>query len=139
MIRRPPISTRTDTLFPYTTLFRSHRLTAPARQVGLLLVLRTPLCLSRIHCAGGHSYPLEGRHIQRTNSYTVSRWVWLVAYSLLLFYGRSRIARILWLRNRVGSGRWRPTMRSSATRPIVRAGHTQIGRASCREGVCQYW
>src|SRR3546814_1001326 len=25
MIRRPPISTRTDTLFPYTTLFRSKR------------------------------------------------------------------------------------------------------------------
>src|SRR3546814_1910741 len=24
MIRRPPISTRTDTLFPYTTLFRSY-------------------------------------------------------------------------------------------------------------------
>src|SRR3546814_19644993 len=30
MIRRPPRSTRTDTLFPYTTLFRSHSL--PARQ-----------------------------------------------------------------------------------------------------------
>src|SRR3546814_2326913 len=28
MIRRPPRSTRTDTLFPYTTLFRSRR---PAR------------------------------------------------------------------------------------------------------------
>src|SRR3546814_20186777 len=26
MIRRPPRSTRTDTLFPYTTLFRSHHL-----------------------------------------------------------------------------------------------------------------
>src|SRR3546814_7314699 len=26
MIRRPPKSTRTDTLFPYTTLFRSERL-----------------------------------------------------------------------------------------------------------------
>src|SRR3546814_6740509 len=25
MIRRPPRSTRTDTLLPYTTLFRSHR------------------------------------------------------------------------------------------------------------------
>src|SRR3546814_19906428 len=24
MLRRPPSSTRTDTLFPYTTLFRSH-------------------------------------------------------------------------------------------------------------------
>src|SRR3546814_6285769 len=30
MIRRPPRSTRTDTLFPYTTLFRSQR---PAGQV----------------------------------------------------------------------------------------------------------
>src|SRR3546814_10211391 len=28
MIRRPPRSTRTDTLFPYTTLFRSLRLDA---------------------------------------------------------------------------------------------------------------
>src|SRR3546814_6293474 len=32
MIRRPPRSTRTDTLFPYTTLFRS-RLTAGAREI----------------------------------------------------------------------------------------------------------
>src|SRR3546814_1880956 len=33
MLRRPPISTRTDTLFPYTTLFRSrrHRATAYVR------------------------------------------------------------------------------------------------------------
>src|SRR3546814_2872696 len=30
MIRRPPRSTRTDTLFPYTTLFRSGRLGDPA-------------------------------------------------------------------------------------------------------------
>src|SRR3546814_3390819 len=29
MIRRPPRSTRTDTLFPYTTLFRSRRSTMP--------------------------------------------------------------------------------------------------------------
>src|SRR3546814_7130067 len=28
MIRRPPRSTRTDTLFPYTTLFRSHHFAA---------------------------------------------------------------------------------------------------------------
>src|SRR3546814_8467571 len=30
MIRRPPRSTRTDTLFPYTTLFRSHLMTHAA-------------------------------------------------------------------------------------------------------------
>src|SRR3546814_13433673 len=29
MIRRPPRSTRTDTLFPYTTLFRSHGASSP--------------------------------------------------------------------------------------------------------------
>src|SRR3546814_1136853 len=43
MIRRPPRSTRTDTLFPYTTLFRSHGLdsvsvtrkcSVPARSAG---------------------------------------------------------------------------------------------------------
>src|SRR3546814_15125262 len=29
MLRRPPISTRTDTLFPYTTLFRSFTVSPP--------------------------------------------------------------------------------------------------------------
>src|SRR3546814_17910925 len=33
MIRRPPRSTRTDTLFPYTTLFRSHQRGSAARQI----------------------------------------------------------------------------------------------------------
>src|SRR3546814_6598858 len=33
MIRRPPRSTRTDTLFPYTTLFRSRALVAGGRTV----------------------------------------------------------------------------------------------------------
>src|SRR3546814_1990781 len=32
MIRRPPRSTRTDTLFPYTTLFRSHPIDSSACQ-----------------------------------------------------------------------------------------------------------
>src|SRR3546814_16694014 len=39
MIRRPPRSTRTDTLFPYTTLFRSvQRLPADARRKGVAAV-----------------------------------------------------------------------------------------------------
>src|SRR3546814_4231044 len=48
MIRRPPRSTRTDTLFPYTTLFRSSGISKGFRQflqsavltVGALLVIR---------------------------------------------------------------------------------------------------
>src|SRR3546814_17994984 len=34
MIRRPPRSTRTDTLFPYTTLFRSHQFVGRAEGQG---------------------------------------------------------------------------------------------------------
>src|SRR3546814_12232921 len=44
MIRRPPRSTRTDTLFPYTTLFRSSRsLHRVARTGAQLLYRRTRL------------------------------------------------------------------------------------------------
>src|SRR3546814_2604460 len=35
MIRRPPRSTRTDTLFPYTTLFRSHEMRLPRFAIDL--------------------------------------------------------------------------------------------------------
>src|SRR3546814_15336854 len=35
MIRRPPRSTRTDTLFPYTTLFRSEAIAEGTRQKAL--------------------------------------------------------------------------------------------------------
>src|SRR3546814_5761401 len=43
MIRRPPRSTRTDTLFPYTTLFRSH----PQDPLGHPIRVEN---LERVHC-----------------------------------------------------------------------------------------
>src|SRR3546814_2521706 len=51
MIRRPPRSTRTDTLFPYTTLFRS-------------LALRVGRGLERAHAGGAH------RHDPRSEEHT---------------------------------------------------------------------
>src|SRR3546814_6512135 len=56
MIRRPPRSTRTDTLFPYTTLFRSIRKiradvlwrARPDTWAGY----RGEECTTRAHCAG---------------------------------------------------------------------------------------
>src|SRR3546814_5269272 len=44
MLRRPPRSTRTDTLFPYTTLFRSRSLRRPSCSA-----LRPPLLLRASH------------------------------------------------------------------------------------------
>src|SRR3546814_2354089 len=54
MIRRPPRSTRTDTLFPYTTLFRSHdaRATSPRCRAAAAGPCRWP------HAAAG---PADGR------------------------------------------------------------------------------
>src|SRR3546814_11723614 len=51
MIRRPPRSTRTDTLFPYTTLFRSNVLQARAQ----LKVQRADL-LPTINASGSANY-----------------------------------------------------------------------------------
>src|SRR3546814_12396714 len=39
MLRRPPISSRSDTLFPFTTLFRSAELAASLLLVGLGLLV----------------------------------------------------------------------------------------------------
>src|SRR3546814_20962576 len=52
MIRRPPRSTRTDTLFPYTTLFRSTR----------RCDVTTITCVDLFCGAGGltHGFVLEG-------------------------------------------------------------------------------
>src|SRR3546814_12135655 len=59
MIRRPPRSTRTDTLFPYTTLFRSgdgalgevEQPGGEAQEGGLA---RAVVADQRHHLAGGH-------------------------------------------------------------------------------------
>src|SRR3546814_3177034 len=61
MIRRPPRSTRTDTLFPYTTLFRSYRVREEAHQQaggG-----SRPLHLARHH--GVADPPRRARHDRR--------------------------------------------------------------------------
>src|SRR3546814_6061584 len=49
MIRRPPRSTRTDTLFPYTTLFRSMRALSPLVSCGVAAQVET---VTAVHSAG---------------------------------------------------------------------------------------
>src|SRR3546814_19417379 len=56
MIRRPPRSTRTYTLFPYTTLFRSD-----VEALGILKSVGVPICAAKIDDHGlarGDRYPL---------------------------------------------------------------------------------
>src|SRR3546814_4656435 len=50
MIRRPPRSTRTDTLFPYTTLFRSPF--APSLSKGRSFPTKDGRCFDRLSASG---------------------------------------------------------------------------------------
>src|SRR3546814_426783 len=54
MIRRPPISTRTDTLFPYTTLFRSDNVVRAAidQKVARVVLLSTDKAVYPINAMG---------------------------------------------------------------------------------------
>src|SRR3546814_5779512 len=64
MVRRPPRSTRTDTLFPYTTLFRS-------RHSSTLLPPRTRVrCENNSNCRGASPQPRSGR----TSCVTMTNW-----------------------------------------------------------------
>src|SRR3546814_15031077 len=102
MIRRPPRSTRTDTLFPYTTLFRSHVLTDPG-----------PWVADEANAAGtGVGQPLPDRVVDGAVRVQVQR-----------------------VQGQVAAG--------GILGPVVgerddRATAVGIGRASCRERVCQY-
>src|SRR3546814_14163276 len=114
MIRRPPRSTRTDTLFPYTTLFRS--------------LLRDP-GLADPTAITNRQYYLHERMREldsQSSRWTDGRWQVLEAE-----FG-DEIARAF--RDGVVAY-WRrhsPKLRSEG-----KAGH-KIGRASCRERVSQY-
>src|SRR3546814_5774587 len=61
MIRRPPRSTRTDTLFPYTTLFRSAARAAAAGDV--VGDRRAQAAAGRR--PGGQALPAAGRRLRR--------------------------------------------------------------------------
>src|SRR3546814_18132714 len=113
MIRRPPRSTRTDTLFPYTTLFRS--LSVPR-----LLVLNVLEMLYAL---------LVGRRGQARD--VLSSWTWNLR----------RLGEIRAARSQVKGFRGIPdrelndAMISGSARISQ---YVQIGSASCRDRVCQY-
>src|SRR3546814_20607992 len=66
MIRRPPRSTRTDTLFPYTTLFRSRRC-APITGRATCASWRTWCAVSRCSTARKPSIATSSRSEEHTS------------------------------------------------------------------------
>src|SRR3546814_20292744 len=151
MIRRPPRSKRTDTLFPYTTLFRSdHR-------IELLLGQRAPPALVLRRRAGRHlvghlvEEEVDG-HVEHPRQVEQSARADPVSAAFVLLHllkGEADGLSELFLAHteqrppqadpaahmniyRIG------TAFSTVTRRHAVSRHPQIGRASCRERVCQY-
>src|SRR3546814_4765616 len=84
MIRRPPISTRTDTLFPYTTLFRSAALGIyPNASIASTTFLRVS--------GWTWLWPLSTREIDATDSPAWRATSRIVAGGLAMVMGLRRV------------------------------------------------
>src|SRR3546814_12929094 len=106
MIRRPPRSTRTDTLFPYTTLFRS-----PGR--------------------GGHDHVHAAHRVDAVIVDLGEDDLFLEAHGIVATTIEAfcrHAAKVADARHRDGD---------QAIEELVHP-LAEIGRASCRERVCQY-
>src|SRR3546814_16260604 len=103
MIRRPPRSTRTDTLFPYTTLFRSIRFLPPIPDPGLLI------CLG----LNTYSHLKEAREFTGREKPPAKPWAFIRSPRSITGHEQNII---------------RPN-----TRPLYDYEGEKIGRASCRE------
>src|SRR3546814_20709949 len=122
MIRRPPRSTRTDTLFPYTTLFRSDQpsTAAVARGPAQHLAQERP---SRVGVVGVEDRVDPVDHgVERTPVESNVRWP---SASRLPTNTRSRARR-------AGASRT-----STAGRPSVRARTDQDGSLPVGDGACK--
>src|SRR3546814_15818910 len=62
MIRRPPRSTRTDTLFPYTTLFRSRQSGGNRQSRGAAPPRACAGTLTKFNSRPGKSFHCKGLH-----------------------------------------------------------------------------
>src|SRR3546814_19410693 len=76
MIRRPPRSTRTDPLFPYTTLFRAIPFAVTVKNADHLLDIRNYLILWKkfMHQFGGHWLSAQSaadNHLESANFFSV--------------------------------------------------------------------
>src|SRR3546814_15633201 len=118
MIRRPPRSTRTDTLFPYTTLFRSPSPAKRERGWGEGAALRK----APSSVASRHPRLRGGRLFSRRRE---KGWSWSANRSL-----EADFQQLLRLH--------RELHRQLAEDLLAEAVDDQIGRASWRERGCQY-
>src|SRR3546814_16088752 len=122
MIRRPPRSTRTDTLFPYTTLFRSLALMA-------VTGLSAHFCLTSALAGADATFIMPLEFLRLPLVAVVGFLLYAEPFELAILLG----ALVIFSGNYISL--WYEARRGRSPAPPTAP---QIGRASCRERVCQY-
>src|SRR3546814_13161453 len=115
MLRRPPRSTRTDTLFPYTTLFRSVEILVDR---GAILDLRH-LIIGIIIIEGGGIERQRAVHEAVLGADFKGVDIFRLERRAIIDGGKLHEGKI-------------------AGQSLPEVDNEQTGRASCRERVCQY-
>src|SRR3546814_18321423 len=125
MLRRPPISTRTDTLFPYTTLFRS--------------VLPDQQQPDKLYIIPVHNRPFFPAQVLPV---IVNEDPWAETLDRVAKTPHQRVALFFVDSPVLDMATFDPD-RLPEHGPMVRVHHAsqegEIGRASRRENGCQYW
>src|SRR3546814_19619722 len=86
MIRRPPRSTRTDTLFPYTTLFRSADRAGPAVILSFAIAGAVCACAALAYAEMATLIPAAGSAYTFSYAAMGEGIAWVVGWSLILEY-----------------------------------------------------
>src|SRR3546814_19638579 len=120
MIRRPPRSTRTDTLFPYTTLFRSSRSVQKVQTMPHLKSLALTALLGCVALLPAAASAADGKDKKAKDPNEV------VCRKEEVLGSRLQSRKICMTR-----AEW------ADTRPEHRSTIEPIGRAACRDRVCQ--
>src|SRR3546814_14910725 len=118
MIRRPPRSTRTDTLFPYTTLFRSCSQNSCIPNI------------LKIDVEGAEMKVLKGASNIFSDSRFSPRMVMIELYDQNLRMFDTSIGDIVSIMSFYG---YKDSVIANGKKRIF---EEEIGRASCRERVC---
>src|SRR3546814_16286785 len=131
MIRRPPRSTRTDTLFPYTTLFRalSDPPEVPGLPVSIVAVVGLVMNIAAfllLRSGAKESINIRGAYLEVMADMVGSIGV-LVSGLVTLAFGWRYADPVIG----VAIGLF-------VLPRAFNLGRHEIGRASCRERVCQY-
>src|SRR3546814_1417579 len=119
MIRRPPISTRTDTLVPYRTLFRSGQTAAVGAggQIGELLIAPLGLEPGRrliiVPHGALHYLPFQALRVDRSEEHTSElQSLMRISYAVFCLKKKSKNAR----KNKYVSSKYHTTTHDNKSR-----------------------